>query len=231
MVLAACLLALSLLGACTLGGSAERSIGPVALGSNALSSPEVGSTSGAETIGTLDAFATTSPTPLAADTLPLCTPTDLSAETRSEGATGSIAISLSISNRSGAACALQGPPAVTLIDSSDQPLNLEIVSLCFLCGPSADGAAPEATLTALAPTQTAVARDLMDGRTALLPGRQVSVFLMWANWCLPFPGGGVRARLTLPGTLGQVTANTDLTAGGRCDVPNAPSRLVVSHYQ
>jgi hypothetical protein len=136
-----------------------------------------------------------------------------------------MAISLHLTNTSANTCVLQGPPDVQLVDSSGQPLNIQVQNFCFQCNPTTG------TLnTPEAPTATAEAQAALHLRLALQPGQSAIVFMLWNNWCEPFPEGGVNVQLSLPGSLGQVTAPSNARTGGRCDAKDQPSTLLVSEY-
>jgi hypothetical protein len=130
-----------------------------------------------------------------------------------------------ITNISPSICYLQGPPDVKLLNNAGQVLDIEYYSHCFLCN---DAAPLETAVPAL--TQTAVVQKVLYGKIGIGPNEQVSVTLIWDNWCKPFPEGGIKIRLTLPDELGIVEGVTDAYVGSRCNVPNGKSYLMISHY-
>ena len=181
---------------------------------------------------TQTALPTTTLTPTVVAGAPPCNAADLSGSAHAEGATGSMTFSVKITNLGNSTCNLQGPPDVQLVDQASQPLDIDYKLNCFLCFPTGnDYATPSpATQTAQVPTATAIAQNLLYGQVSLAPGRSASVFLIWNNWCQPFPEGGVQIRLSLPASGGQLTIPTDARAAGRCDVPEARSTLMVSQF-
>jgi hypothetical protein len=173
------------------------------------------------------------PTPPSAPaSTPFCPSQALAASVQTEGATGSITFNLTLKNKSGEACALQGPPQVQMVDASGQALAVKSFLNCFECKqPGNDYLTPAPpTQTAMIPTATAQAEQLLNRRLLLKPGGQASTFMIWSNWCKDFPSGGVDLRLTLPEQKGEITVATGAKTGGRCGDSQAPSILMVSQY-
>jgi hypothetical protein len=139
-----------------------------------------------------------------------CTAADVSAESNFEGATGSLAGSIVITNAGLAGCVLYGPPLAVELRSGDHVLS---VSLTTYHGLLADNPVPA----------TAV---------LLGPGERASSFVLWSNWCagdlatlemlvvLPDGSGPLRTSPEAIGGNGPVTVP-------RCDNPAAPSSLGV----
>jgi hypothetical protein len=170
-------------------------------------------------------------TPLAATpTFPAsaasCHASDLAVSDRTGAATGTIVIQVSIANVSQLVCYLQGPPAIQLVDLAGQPLDVAYSTACFQCG-NVDSLG-----TAMPPaTQTAEAQSRLEVKLGLGLGERLTTMELWNNWCKPFPVGGVKVRLALPGAAGIVDGPPDVNIGGRCDVEGAPSTLVTGAYE
>jgi len=153
------------------------------------------------------------PTPLAiatanADLLP-CATDDLSGVVAWQGATGSLAGSLRLTNVGNRACVIGELPLVFgLVDGQGQRLSVE---------------------ASVAPGE--VAR--LSPPVVLQPGEQVSEQIVWRNWC----GGDVQAPLAVQvvqkGVAGTAIANVGDPAFGnkvmtpRCDAPDQASTLSV----
>jgi hypothetical protein len=181
---------------------------------------------------TLAAEPTDTPTPtLPPPTTQNCQSADLSTESRSNGATGSITFSVVLTNVGNRTCLLGGPPQVQLVTRQGIPLEVKSQPICFLCGQenTSEKTPSSATQEVLSPTQTAAAREIMDTPLGLSPGKAVKLFLIWYNYCEPYPPGGVMVRLALP-PGGQLDILTDAEAGGRCDAQDNPSTLMVSQF-
>jgi hypothetical protein len=162
----------------------------------------------------------------------LCDTANLTATAISEGATGAITFSILITNQGKTPCKLQGWPQVQIVDQQGQPLVLQAIPYCFEC--STPGS-PAPTLTpgeqtAEPPVASATVQAILQKPVILAPGKNVRLFLIWRNWCPPFPDGGVNLLLTLSGGAGELTIPTDARTGGRCDVPNAGSTLSISQF-
>ncbi len=154
-----------------------------------------------------------------------CRASELALGDSSQGATGTIVIQAKITNVGQTVCYLQGPPDIQLVDQAGQPLDVVYSTACFLCNNV------DALGTALpAATQTAAADDRLKVKFGLGPGEGVWTVLLWNNWCKPFPEGEVRVQLLLPNASGVATGPLDIPGAGRCDVPGAPSTLVIGEY-
>jgi hypothetical protein len=185
------------------------------------------------TTQTAAAAPSATPTPPSAPaSIPLCPPQALAASVQTEGATGSITFNLTLKNQSSRGCALQGPPRVQMVDVAGQALAVKSFLNCLECTqPGKDYLTPAPlTQTAVIPTATAQAEQILNRRILLQPGEQASSFMIWSNWCKDFPAGGVSLRLTLPDQTGEITVTTGAKTGGRCGDPQAPSLLMVSQY-
>jgi hypothetical protein len=191
-------------------------------------------TAGAAWDLTRTALPTLTPSPTVPVNARACRASDLRGEAGAQGATGSIVFSVGLTNISTSVCTLQGPPQIQLIDQHGRVLDMRYYTHCFLCDMStseAEEATPlPATITPRIPTETAVVQERLYGKIGIGPGKRIGVFLIWDNWCQPFPEGGVIIRLTLPDRLGKVDIPTDAYVGGRCDAPKARSSLMVSHF-
>ena len=173
----------------------------------------------------LAGWPTTAPSPTFPAGTRACQAGDLDLWARSGGATASIVLAVIITNTAPTTCYLQGPPDLKLVDANGSKLEIEYAQGCFLCSE------PRPPQTAVpAATQTAVAQAILYDRIALAPNAQAGVTLIWMNWCQPSLPGGVKLRLALPDGLGVIEGDTDANAGGRCEVPEGPSHLMVSHY-
>jgi hypothetical protein len=140
---------------------------------------------------------------------PTCTAVQLTATIFWQGATGSLAGPILLTNRGHAPCSLTGKPNVAL-RGDGQNLPVQRVSIG-----SSDLQMPVQHLV-------------------LIPGARADVQLQWLNWCgRSFPGGvrpviridhtTVRPKWQGPARLGVATA--------RCDAPDAPSLLYVGPYE
>jgi Domain of unknown function (DUF4232) len=161
-----------------------------------------------------------------------CDTANLTATAVSEGATSAIAFSILITNQGSTSCKLQGWPQIQIVDQQGQPLVLQAIPFCFECGAPDN---PSATLTpgeqaTEPPVATATEQAIMQTPVILAPGENARLFLIWRNWCPPFPNGGVNLLMTLSGGVGELTIPTDAHTGARCDVPNAGSTLSISQF-
>jgi hypothetical protein len=176
------------------------------------------------------------PSVTATPTLPLaaraCHATDLRATAGTNGAGGSISFGIQVTNTSASVCTLQGPPQIQLVNQRGQVLDSDYFVNCFRCSEliSAYETALPATLIASAVTATSVGQTVLYGKIGIGPGERAGVFLLWQNWCQPFPKGGVRIRLTLAEQLGRLEVATDAYVGGRCDAADARSSVMISHF-
>jgi hypothetical protein len=183
-------------------------------------------TEGAQMATTLAFLPTNTAIPTLAPTSTICPAGNLAGEVRTNGATGHITFSVALTNIGNATCTLPGPADIQLVNRQAIPLDLDVGTFCFNCAPSeALGATPSPP--ALALTQTA---EPVIHRPVNLAAHQVTkLFMIWSNWCAPFPSGGVSVRLNLdPGV--QIDLPSDASTGGRCDAPEERSTLQVSEY-
>jgi hypothetical protein len=124
-----------------------------------------------------------------------------------DGATGSLAGDLEVTNLGSSACVLSGPPEVEL---------------------RADRITLDVTITTY---RSLKADEAQDAPPVLLgPGANARAFLVWSNYCGE-PPGQVVPFVSLPGTNQLVQASfgpgEDGSLTPRCDVPGAPSNLGV----
>lgn len=160
-------------------------------------------------------FARTSPTP---DSSPSrsstsiepqpCTAVDVLAESNLEGATGSLAGGIVVTNDGVAACILSGPPRSVELRSGDDVLDIALTTYPGLLADSLEAAPP----------------------ILLEPGDKARSFINWTNWCagsLPslemqvvLPDGSDPMFVALESGSGPATTP-------RCDNPAAPSSLGV----
>ena len=132
-----------------------------------------------------------------------CRSADLRARGDTNGAGGTIVVSIGFVNRSGRPCLLRGRAAVELFDPVGRRLRADVYE-----------AKP------LGPTRPGV----------LEPGRKGGLILFWRNWCGRRPPGYDRrftARVDLPARGGTLTVPFRGTFP-RCDVPSEPPALGVS---
>jgi hypothetical protein len=162
----------------------------------------------------------------------LCDTANLSAAAVSEGATGAITFSILITNQGKTACELQGWPQIQIVDQQSQPLVLQAIPFCFECS-TPGSPAPSLLLneqTAEPPVATSTVQTILQKPVIVAPGGNARLFLIWRNWCPPFPNGGVYLLMTLSGGVGELTIPTDAHTGGRCDVPTAGSTISISQF-
>lgn len=153
------------------------------------------------------------PTPSAASSstplgFPPCTAADVSAESNFEGATGSLAGGITITNAGMASCVLSGPPLEVELRSGGRVLDVALTTYDSLL---ADRPAP--------------APPVLLGR-----GDRALSFVQWSNWC----GGGLSSLemlVVLPDGSGPIVTapepigSTGPAATPRCDDAAAPSAL------
>jgi hypothetical protein len=133
---------------------------------------------------------------------------------------------MNVGNRT---CILQGPPHAQIVNMQGIPLQVEVHPVCFNCTPG-NGQTPTSPAQEIpAVTQTAAAEAVLTGELGLAPHQAAKIFLVWYNYCEPFPSGGVSVRLNLPPS-GYLDVPTDAQTGGRCDASDHPSTLMVSQY-
>ena len=157
--------------------------------------------------------APTKPTPSATSPstrvgTPACTAAVVSAESNFEGATGSLAGAIVITNAGIASCVLSGPPRGAALRSGDQVLRVSVTIYDSLL---ADRPEPAPAVR-------------------LEPGDRATSFVLWSNWC----GGGLPTLTmlaVLPDGSGPLLMSPEGIEGTgpvtvpRCDNPAAPSSL------
>ena len=136
---------------------------------------------------------------------PLCQPADLQTSSNSTGATGALMLGITLTNKSKNPCALTNPPKVTLLNDSQEPLDVQVSD------------APG--------DQTPPATSQME----LAPGESAIVSLVWRNACQPLPNDSLTMRLEL--SAGQnLDVISKLLSEPRCDNKTEPSALTVAPY-
>jgi hypothetical protein len=141
--------------------------------------------------------------------MPACTAQSLRGSASLQGATGSMAGGIRVWNRGAETCRLGGPPKVVLRTRRGRVLVTS----------SAEGT--------VVPPGKAVDR--------IEPGRSVFAFVLWRNWCGPWPSSGQarnNRRLVFDVTLGSGGRLLVPGATGRprCDTPRSTSTLSVSPF-
>lgn len=160
-----------------------------------------------------------SPTPSADASVPNCQTRNLAATADYQGATGSMAGSIIVTNTGAEACRLSDVPKVRILDPNVQALTIDQKTM------SVDGNLQPVTL---------------------LPGQQASLFFVWSNWCPPGTLETTSASPVAGGVSFQVALASDgdtLTAAARhedgkpvsllprCDAPGAASTLSVGTFK
>lgn len=158
------------------------------------------------------------PTPAATTPVAACRSTDLSITAGYQGATGSMAGSIVLTNTGTKPCTLQGTAAVKILDSTGVPLQLE---------------------------QTTMSLNGTDQPVTVAPQGQASVFFMWSNWCpvgtnagssaRPITGG-VSFQVTLPSEDRALVTRSTIGTGHNsivpsCEDPSQPSTLSVAGFE
>lgn len=133
-----------------------------------------------------------------------CGAADLQTSSNSNGATGSIALGVTLVNTSKSLCAMEGTPQVALT-ANGQTLDVQMLQ-----APADQTPPAPATLT-------------------VAPGESVIAILIWRNYCGETLPGGPTIRLTL-GTGEKLDIRADAYAVPRCDVKTEPSTLTVNPY-
>lgn len=144
----------------------------------------------------------------------VCTPADLTATADWQGATGSMAGGIGVTNDSSTACVLDGPPKLVVIKAGTTTMPTAY---------SAAGARPGG----IDPP----------GPGLLEPGDHGSWWLFWENWCgqdlVP-----TSVTVTLPDGSGTVVAVPGSSTPGpgmggtpRCDAPGSPSSLTATAFE
>jgi hypothetical protein len=183
-------------------------------------------TGAAQMATTLAAFPTVTATSTLAPTSIVCSAGNLAGEVRSNGATGHITFTVALTNIGNSTCTLPVPADIQLVNRQGIPLEIDIGTFCFGCEPSED---QNATPSPLPGALTQTAEPVIHQPVNLAAHQVTKLFLIWSNWCAPFPSGGVSVRLHLdPGV--QLDLPSDAETGGRCDAPEERSTLQVSQY-
>jgi hypothetical protein len=161
-----------------------------------------------------------------------CDTANLAGNAVSEDASGAITFSVQITNQGPAACKLPGWPQIQIVDQQGEPLVLQDIPFCFECSLTGNPAATPTPgeQTAQPPVTSATAQAILQKPVALPTGKSARLFLIWRNWCPPFPNDGVNLIMTLSGGSGWLTIPTDAHNGGRCDAPTAGSTLAISQF-
>jgi hypothetical protein len=135
-----------------------------------------------------------------------CGAPDLHAYGELQGATGSMLGPIVFRNVSSSSCRLGGRPRVAIHDRAGRLLPTR-----------------ELPLTLREIRYRAV--------TSLRPGGRASLYLLWSEWCGPWPSGVLRQRLLLHVTLttGKTLRASFDSGRPRCDV-HTGSRLVVTPF-
>jgi uncharacterized repeat protein (TIGR01451 family) len=144
----------------------------------------------------------------------VCTPDDLTATAEWQGATGSMAGAIRVTNVSSSACVVDGPPKVALIKAGTTTMPTAYSASQVLPG----GTGPP-------------------GPGLLEPGDQGSWWLFWTNWCgrdlvpttvaVTLPDGGG----TVVAVAGSSTPGPGMGGTPRCDAPGSPSPLTVTAFE
>lgn len=142
-----------------------------------------------------------------------CVATALRAQAGWQGATGALMGTVTLVNRSAAACSLlSGPgiqPRVQVLDAAGKRLAVQM--------------APQGV------------HSMLLRLVVLRPGQRVRATMRWSNWCRAYRGS-IHLRVTVPGTRGAVTVavlNRDgkpVLASPRCDSPTDPSTIQLSPF-
>ena len=155
------------------------------------------------------AFTAPSPTPVVIPSgTPTCLPSDLTASAGWQGATGSMAGGLEVTNVGGHPCVLEGSPRLVQLRA-----NITILKPITYHGEATDGSSDPSVIA---------------GPVLLEPGGAAGALVVWSNWCpatilvvtslvvtLPSGGAPIVAGATSPGPgIGGVP---------RCDAPSAGS--------
>jgi hypothetical protein len=142
----------------------------------------------------------------------LCTTAESRFEVGWDGATGSLAGDVAVTNRGSSACVVNGAPEVEL-RAGGTTIDVAVTTYRTLHADASQVAPP----------------------VLLEPGAQAHSFVLWSNYCGE-PLGQVVVFVTLPGTSQPVQASfagpgEDGSLTPRCDVPGAPSSLGVFPFR
>ena len=135
-----------------------------------------------------------------------CRAADLRASSYFQGATGSMAGGVAITNRSASVCVISGRPHIQLQDTKGR-----ILPTVYHAG-SGDGQG--------APVQS----------TELVPRARALAFVVWQNWC-GHAAPAVALLVTLPGSGDRLIVRAGELGTARCDAPHQPSTLSVAPFQ
>ena len=145
-----------------------------------------------------------------------CAAADLTATASWEGATGSMAGGIGVTNVSSTACVIDGPPKLVVILAGTTTMQTAYVAV--------DAAGPAGTTP--------------PGPGLLEPGDRGDWWLFWTNWC-GNPLVPTDVLVTLPDGSGPLHAVPDTTISGaavglsrpRCDAPESPSSLTAMAFE
>lgn len=149
------------------------------------------------------------PTPVKSGVQP-CKAEQLSGTAAWQGATGSMAGPVMLTNTSSTPCTLQGSPKLEILDAQGQPLELK---------------------------DTLMSSNQESKQVVLQPKDKARVMLVWRNWCKQGSLGNLSVRVTLPDNGGQVVAPVQdlgprtVPLTPRCDAPDQPSTLSVGVFE
>jgi hypothetical protein len=161
--------------------------------------------------------ATSSPSPIASSTSAVssCAPAQLRAVGSMQGAAGSREGGVTLTNFSDTTCALQGTPAITLLNRNLQPITTGVTFDSSPPGWVADGSPQPAGWPVV----------------TLQPGDAALVRIRWTNWC---PQGRVAPlwRVEIPGggTV-DVVNGMDQLPPPPCNGPGQPSTIEVGPFE
>lgn len=161
-----------------------------------------------------------------------CDTANFAASAVSADANGAITFFVQITNQTPATCELQGWPQVQIVNRQGEPLVLQDIPFCFECSPPIRVATTQATSvpTMQPPLTTPTVQAIMHKPVILPAGKSARLYLIWRNWCPPFPSDGVNLLMTLSGGSGELTIPTNAHNGGRCVAPTAGSSLAISQF-
>ena len=176
-----------------------------------LTSPEVSGSPSGSIIPWTDATATPvpSPTPVPVPSgTETCLPADLTATAGWQGATGSMAGWLAITNVGHTPCVVDGSPRLIQLRAGDVTLDTVTYTARADAGPG---------------SSTGVA-----GPVLLRPGDQAGAFLLWTNWCPPMIPAVSALLVRLPAGGTPIVAIPTSPGPGyfgtpRCDQPSSGS--------
>jgi len=144
----------------------------------------------------------------------VCTPADLTATADWQGATGSMAGGIGVTNVNSTACVLDGPPKLVVIKAGTTTMPTAYSA----AGAGAGGTEPP-------------------GPGLLEPGDHGSWWVFWTNWCgqdlvptsvtVTLPDGGG----TVVAVAGSSTPGPGMGGTPRCDAPGSPSSLTVTAFE